>query len=134
MKTLNAVIEKKDKGYWVYFTNLPGCVSYGETIEEVMANSKDAITEHIEAYKELGEELPKILEDEDFTFEYNLSLTEFFKEIAAINMTAISKKSGINASLLRQYAAGIKFPSVIQAKKIEKSIHQLGKELSSVHF
>jgi predicted RNase H-like HicB family nuclease len=134
MKTLQAVIERKGKGYWVYFTNLPGCVTYGETIEEVMANVKDAVNEHIDAHKEFGEKLPKILENGNFTFKYNISVKEFFKEFEAVNMASISKKSGINASLLRQYATGIKFPSVLQAKKIERSIHQLGKELLSVQF
>ncbi len=134
MKKLEAIIEKKGNGYWIYFTNLPGCVSYGDTIERAMSNVKDAVNEHIEAYKELGEELPDILEGDNFTYEYNLSVKDFFKEFEAINISAISKKSGINASLLRQYASGIKFPSITQAKKIEKSIHQLGKEFLTIQF
>jgi predicted RNase H-like HicB family nuclease len=133
MKTISAVIEKKGSGYWVYFPDIPGCVSFGDTIEKVMKNSKEAVKEFIEASKDLNEELPKILEG-SFNYEYKVSLYEFFKEFDAINMTALANKCGINASLLRQYATGKKFPSIAQAKKIENSIHQLAKELLIVQF
>jgi predicted RNase H-like HicB family nuclease len=130
--TLKAVIEKTNEGYWVYFENLPGCVSFGETLEKAMENSREAVKEYKEASEE-SNELPEILSG-SFEYEYRLSMQEFFKEFGAINMTALALKSDINASLLRQYATGKKFPSVFQAQKIERSIHQLAQELLAVHF
>ena len=38
----------------------------------------------------------------------------------------------MNPALLRQYASGVKHPSPKQAKKLEDTIHQIGKELSGV--
>ena len=133
MKNLYGIIEKEGSGYWIYFQNLPGCVSYGNTIKEAMDNSHGAVKEYIEASKELNRKLPAILTD-DFKFEYKVSVQRFFKEFEAINMAAMARASKINASLLRQYATGKKHPSVDQIKKIEKSIHQLARELAVVQF
>jgi hypothetical protein len=42
--------------------------------------------------------------------------------------------ANINASLLRQYAAGIKFPSPEKAAEIEGVIRRIGNELSLVNI
>ncbi|WP_262892868.1 hypothetical protein [Aquiflexum lacus] len=40
----------------------------------------------------------------------------------------------MNATLLRQYAAGVKNPSLEQAKKIEKALHILADELREANI
>jgi hypothetical protein len=42
--------------------------------------------------------------------------------------------TGINESLLSQYASGLKKPRRLQTKKIEESLHRLGQELLEVQF
>jgi predicted RNase H-like HicB family nuclease len=50
--TLKAVIHKDESGgYWAEVPSLPGCVSQGESIEEVRKNIQEAI----EAWLEAGE-------------------------------------------------------------------------------
>ena len=50
--TLKAVIHKDESGgYWAEVPSLPGCVSQGESIEEVRENIREAI----EAWLEAGE-------------------------------------------------------------------------------
>lgn len=39
-------------GYWVEVPALPGCFSQGETVEEAIENSRDAIESYILALKE----------------------------------------------------------------------------------
>ncbi|MBW1940692.1 MAG: type II toxin-antitoxin system HicB family antitoxin [Deltaproteobacteria bacterium] len=44
----NAIIEKDNDGYFAYVPKLKGCVSHGDTIEEVLKNIKEAIELYIE--------------------------------------------------------------------------------------
>lgn len=47
----------KDEGtsYGVTVPDVPGCFSYGDTVEEAIANAKEAVVGHIETLLELGE-------------------------------------------------------------------------------
>ena len=45
------LIEEKEGGYTVLVPELPGCVSFGETIEEAKENAKEAIELHLENLK-----------------------------------------------------------------------------------
>jgi predicted RNase H-like HicB family nuclease len=51
---------RSDGGYWGEVPALPGCVSEGETVEELRAN----IRESIECWLKVGEE-PTLTPDED---------------------------------------------------------------------
>lgn len=80
MKTLNEymslpykmeiVPDKEEGGYVVFFPELPGCISCGETIESAVANVQDAKCEWIIAALENGIE---IQEPESF----KVDLTKF---------------------------------------------------------
>ncbi|GAB6072578.1 hypothetical protein JCM14244_09550 [Venenivibrio stagnispumantis] len=73
MKTLSyRVLLRKEPegGYTVIVPSLPGCVTYGDTIEEAIEMAKEAIELYIESLKEHNEEIPT----EEETFEYNLRL------------------------------------------------------------
>lgn len=53
------IIEKaSDGGYGAYVPDLPGCVSMGETKEEVIENIADAIRFHLEGMKAEGLPIP----------------------------------------------------------------------------
>lgn len=52
------VIEKTDSNYSAYVPDLPGCVSTGNTIEEVEESIREAIAFHIEGLREDGESVP----------------------------------------------------------------------------
>ncbi|WP_020201267.1 type II toxin-antitoxin system HicB family antitoxin [Cupriavidus sp. WS] len=49
----------KDDGsvYGVTVPDVPGCYSYGDTIEDAIRNAREAIGSHIETMVELGEEV-----------------------------------------------------------------------------
>lgn len=53
------LIHKADEGgFWAEVPALSGCFSQGETIEETIANTKEAIELHISCLQEDGEEIP----------------------------------------------------------------------------
>jgi predicted RNase H-like HicB family nuclease len=52
------VIERSRNNYGAWVPDLDGCVSTGETIEEVKVNIAEAIEMHIESLREHGEAVP----------------------------------------------------------------------------
>ena len=52
------VIEPDEDEFHAYVPALPGCHTFGSTIDEVRANVVEAITLHIEAMQEDGEPIP----------------------------------------------------------------------------
>ena len=51
--------EPDEGGYWVKVPTLPGCITQGETVEEALANSKEAIEAYILSLKDRGLEIPE---------------------------------------------------------------------------
>ncbi|KPJ65585.1 MAG: antitoxin HicB [Syntrophobacter sp. DG_60] len=62
--------KETEGGYTVIVPSLPGCVTYGNTIEEAIKMAKEAIKLYIESLKEHGEEIPT----EEGTLEYTLTV------------------------------------------------------------
>ena len=50
--------QEPEAGYTVIVPSLPGCVTYGDTVEEAIEMAKEAIELYIESLKEHGEEIP----------------------------------------------------------------------------
>jgi len=125
MSKYKLIVEKNQDGYWGQVEELPGVFSSGNSIPNLIINSKEAI----ELYFENSEEKVKRIQ-----FELVMDIQEFFKINDFINITSLAKRIGMNSSLLRQYSKGIKFPSLVQVAKIEKEIKQIGKELSKTEL
>lgn len=47
----------EEGGYWTEVPALPGCYSQGETVEEALAKTKEAIEAHIAALRADGQEV-----------------------------------------------------------------------------
>lgn len=62
--------KEAEGGFTVNVPALPGCVTYGEDIDECIAMAKEAIELYIEELKERGETIP----DDSETLEYSLNL------------------------------------------------------------
>jgi len=56
--------KESEGGYTVIVPSLPGCVTYGDTLEEARNMAKEAIELYIESLIEHGEKIP--VEDEIF--------------------------------------------------------------------
>jgi predicted RNase H-like HicB family nuclease len=55
------VIEKGERNYSAYVPDLPGCVSVGDTVEQVKAEIRESIEFHIKGMREDGLPIPKPL-------------------------------------------------------------------------
>jgi predicted RNase H-like HicB family nuclease len=53
-----AIIEKAKDGFGVFFPNLPGCTSFGRTVEEAAANAYTAAQAHVAVNQEYGDTIP----------------------------------------------------------------------------
>ncbi len=133
MEKIIVILEKTDTGFSAYLPDLPITCTTGGDLSEVETNMYEALELHLEALGVEGKPVPSNFRGE-VKFDYRLDITDFFSLFAPIKQTAVAKKAGINSSLLRQYARGIKYPSLSQAKKIEEAIHQLGRELLKVNL
>jgi predicted RNase H-like HicB family nuclease len=54
-----SLIPEKEGGYTVLVPVLPGCVSYGRTVEEATANAREAIELHLENLAAHKEPIPE---------------------------------------------------------------------------
>lgn len=60
--------KEPEGGYTVIVPSLPGCVTFGETIEKAIEMAKEAIELYLESLIEHGEDIPT----EEGTLEYTL--------------------------------------------------------------
>jgi antitoxin HicB len=61
MRTLNYRIllrKEPEGGYTVLVPSLPGCITYGKTVEDAIEMAKDAIKGYVESLMADGEEVP----------------------------------------------------------------------------
>jgi antitoxin HicB len=62
--------KESEGGFTVTVPSLPGCVTFGETLEESMNMAREAIELYIESLQAHGEEVPT----EDEVLEYTLTI------------------------------------------------------------
>jgi predicted RNase H-like HicB family nuclease len=134
MEKVQVIIERSKTGYSAYLPELPGCISTGSSIQELKQNITEAISFHLEGMKEDKLSVPGVMAGE-FSLQFNFDVETFLNHYDQIfTRRALSRLTGINESLLSQYAAGLKHPRRAQAKRIEKGLHNLAKELLEVRL
>jgi len=57
--TVRPLSKKEGGGFLAEYPEIPGCMSDGETVEEAIANGREALRDCIEAFKESGRPVPK---------------------------------------------------------------------------
>ena len=71
LKTSKILMHKEPEGsYTVLVPALPGCMTYGDTVEHAIQMAQEAIELYIEDLHERGEEIP----DDSDTLEYSLNV------------------------------------------------------------
>jgi hypothetical protein len=115
------IIEKGDEGIW-------GRVNYNDNM----------IIEQADTFDDLKLRLKMVLHDfegidpESITFEVRYDVYSLFEQFDFLNISKVAKYAGIHPGLLRQYASGVKQPSLTQAKKIEETLHSLAGQMQKV--
>lgn len=64
------LLPEPDGGYTVFVPALPGCITFGENIDEAIEMAKEAISVYVEDLAERGEPIP----DDSKTLEISLNL------------------------------------------------------------
>ncbi len=62
--------KEPEGGYTVIVPALPGCITYGEDVDDAIVMAKDAIALYIEELQSRGEDIP----DDSNTLEYSVNL------------------------------------------------------------
>jgi len=70
--------KEQEGGYTVSVPSLPGCITYGNDIDEAIAMAKEAIELYIESLVEHGEVIPT----ENNTLEYSITVQPDIPELA----------------------------------------------------
>ena len=125
MKKVVFIVEKTNTGYSAFAQDYP-VYTVGDSIADVRKNILDAINTWFE-----HKNFPEITEGQ---IELKLDIPQFFEFYKEINAKAISKRIGINESLLSQYVTGVKKPSTKQRTRILEGIKSLGKELVNLEL
>ncbi len=128
------ILEKTGSGYSAYLPSLPGCVSTGKTVTHIKERIKESVEFHLNGMNLVGQTIPDSFREEyELVFKMDIaSLFDWFSGI--LTKAGISRLTGMNQSLISQYASGIKKPSSKQTKKIEDALHSLGAELLEIEL
>jgi predicted RNase H-like HicB family nuclease len=134
MKKVIVEIEYSGNNYSAHAPILLGCVSTGDTLDSIKKNIAEAIEFHVESSLEHNDPIPEVFKGE-YQLEFKLSTEALLNAYSNIfTKAALSRVTGINERQLWHYAAGVKKPRKKQTIRIEEGLHQLGKQLLSVHL
>jgi len=118
MQNIELIIEKRDDGIW-------GRVNYNDNL----------LVEQADNLNDLEINLKTLLQDfegvdpESIAFDLKYDVYSLFEQFDFLNISKVAKYAGIHPGLLRQYASGVKHPSLNQAKKIEETLHRLARQM-----
>lgn len=118
VKNIELIIEKGESGIW-------GRVNYNDNL----------ITDEAGNLNELALNIKGLLKDfegldaESIVFDIRYDVYALFQQFDFLNISKVAKHADIHPGLLRQYASGVKHPSLNQAKKIEDTLHRLAAEM-----
>ena len=132
MKKIVLIIEKSEGMLWGRVERngwLP--TPYGNTLKELINNLKELVADYAK-HEGKSDRYWNNISWSNVELDIRYDLVSFFELFPFLNLSAVATKIGINRTLLNHYKTGTKYPSAMQAKKIEDGIHSLASELSKV--
>ena len=106
---------------------IPLLIGDGKTARKAVEDFKLCYEEEKEYLRKEGKEIPEL------EFEFIFDVGAFFSYYM-INVTAFASYAGMNASLLRQYACGMKSPTSSTIEKIKASIEKYKEDIDAGHL
>lgn len=124
--TYLAVFEPSGDGYSVYFPDLPGCVSYGTSLEEAEREAADALGLHLYGMEKDGDTFPtpslKPEIDPDTTPGYLVSLVTVFPDMVKSELDNRRVKTNVTLPAWLKEAAEerkVNYSKVLEAALLE---------------
>lgn len=129
---IEVCINFNGNNYEAYIPEVDGVVATSGSIEKIKEAIKEALEFHIEGSLQDNDPLPEVLfGDYELDFHYSTeALLNHFSDI--FTKAALERITGINQRQLWFYAAGKRKPRPEQRRRIEKGLHELGKELLDI--
>jgi predicted RNase H-like HicB family nuclease len=91
-----AIIEKAKDGFGVFFPDLPGCTSFGKTVEEAASNAYTAAQAHVAVSQEYGDTIPDPRATDDIPAERGVK--EKARLLIPVEMAAVPVRVNISLS------------------------------------
>ncbi len=135
MEKVIVKISHTGKNYTAYLPQLEGCVATGTTREEIQNNINEAVKFHIEGSLEDNDPLPQVFVGGNYEliFQYDTAaVLATYKGV--FTNAAFERITGIKQKQIQHYSTGYRKPRPAQAKKIQDSLHKLGRELMAVEL
>jgi predicted RNase H-like HicB family nuclease len=107
-----AQIEKGDLSFGVWFPDLPGCVSAGQTIAEAIEGAHEALALHVAGMMEDGEHIPSPSSPQ---------LDEGSVAVSMIGVTLPGKKKRVNVTIDEGVLAAIDAVTDNRSEFLEKA-------------
>jgi hypothetical protein len=127
---IEIIIEKNDGLLWGRVEGrgkfMP--TPYGITTAKVIINLKELIKDYV-SHEGKKDTFWKGLDLNHLQFEFKYDLESYFQEHDYLKISSVAEQAGMNPSLVRQYASGVKYPSSEQAEKIRGAIKKIAKDL-----
>ena len=101
-----------------------GLVGDGKTARKAIDDFYLCYEEEKDYCRKEGKNVPEL--EFDFIFDIGAFFSYYF-----INVTAFAEYAGINASLLRQYACGLKAPAQKTINKVREAIDKFRKDIDA---
>lgn len=105
-----------------------GIHGYGKSAKEAIEDTYTVYEEMKAIAAENNETLP------DIDFEFVFDIASLFDYYYYLNISAVAKKMGINAALMRKYASGVCSPSKKRLERIQKCLKNISSELMAVRL
>jgi hypothetical protein len=126
-RTINVIVETgRDlfSCFMVGADDLTGLHGDGKTARKAIEDFHLCYEEEKQYCRENGEEYPEL--EFNFIFDIGAFFSYYF-----INVTAFAEYAGMNASLLRQYACGLKAPTKKTIEKVAVALHQFKTDIDA---
>lgn len=83
-------------GYLIEVLDLPGCIADGETVEEAMTKASEAVSEWIDAAKELGRSIPEPNSHQNYSGKWVQRVPKSLHQ----QLAATAKREGVSLNAL----------------------------------
>jgi predicted RNase H-like HicB family nuclease len=107
-----AQVEEGDSGYGIWFADLPGCVSAGDTVAEALESADEALALHVAGMIEDGQDIPAPSEPE---------LLEGSVAVSMVGVTLPGKKKRVNVTIDEGVLAAIDAVTDNRSEFLEKA-------------
>ena len=130
-KVLVTVSQASDGTFWCHTEKDvygAGLNAVGETVKDAKEDLLTCLKEAKEDYEESGHKADPV------EFRYQYDLQSFFDYFSFLNVTEIAKRAGINPSLMRQYARGIKTAGEKTYERLSACMADITQDLQTASF